>query len=131
MIKLALNSLSTWKKTTPPEGQTRSTQANLWWAEVCLWGSSLSAFRAWLLAFTIEVVRFADIRVVGLFISSWWHKQANYKNDSDAKDSAPSKSLAGKKRLPAEADSSSLISWYITFGLYHRLCILILTNIYF
>ena len=131
MIKLALNSLSTWKKTTPPEGQTRSTQANLWWAEVCLRGSSLSTFRAWLLAFTIEVVRFADIRVVGLFISSWWHKQANYKNDSDAKDSAPSKSLAGKKRLPAEADSSSLISWYITFGLYHRLCILILTNIYF
>ena len=28
MIKLALSSLSTWKKTTPPEGQTRSTQAN-------------------------------------------------------------------------------------------------------
>ena len=131
MIKLALNSLSTWKKTTPPEGQTRSTQANLWWAEVCLRRSSLSAFRAWLLALTIEVVRFADFRVVGLFISSWWHKQANYKNDSDAKDSAPSKSLAGKKRLPAEADSSSLISWYISFGLYHRLCILILTNICF
>lgn len=118
---LALNSLSTWKKTTPPEGQTRSTQANLWWAEVCLWGSSLSAFPAWLLAFTIEVVRFADFRVVGLFTSSWRHKQAIYKNDSDAKDSAPSKSLAGKKRLPAEADSSSLISWYISFRLYHTL----------
>lgn len=131
MIKLALNSLSTWKKTTPPEGQTRSTQANLWWADVSLRESSLSAFRAWFLAFTIEVVRFADIRVVDLFISSWWHKQANYKNDSDAKDSAPSKSLAGKKRLPEEADSSSLISWYISFGLYHRLCILILTNMYF
>lgn len=131
MIKLALNSLSTWKKTTPPKEQTRSTPANLWWAEVCLRGSSLSAFPAWRLAFTIEVVRFADIRVVGLFISSWWHKEANYKNDSDAKDSAPSKSLAGKKHLPPEADSSSLISGYISFGLYHRLCILILTNIYF
>lgn len=119
------------EKATPPEGQTRSTQANLRWAEVCLRGSSLSAFPAWRLAFTIEVVRFADIRVVGLFISSWWHKEANYKNDSDAKYSAPSKSFAGKKRLPAEADSSSLISWYISFGLYHRLCILILTNIYF
>ena len=131
MIKLALNSLSTWKKTTPPEGQTSSTQANLWWAEVCLRGSSLSAFQAWLLSFTIEVVRFAGIRVVGLIPSSWGHKQANYKNDSDAKHSAPSKSLAGKKRLPAEADSSSLISWYISFGLYHRLWILILTNMYF
>ena len=119
------------EKATPPKGQTRSTPANLWWAEVCLRGSSLSAFRAWLLAFTIEVVRLADIRVVGLFTSSWRHKQANYKNDSDAKDSAPSKSLAGKKRLPAETDSSSLIPWYISFGLYHRLCILILKNMYF
>ena len=27
MIKLALNSLSTWKKTTPPEGQTRDRLA--------------------------------------------------------------------------------------------------------